>query len=55
MNCEVCGKDEVVWSGVDAWVLGIPTEKVCYGCAAIYNKVIGINEKYAQKVSEVSE
>ena len=32
--------------------MGIPTEKVCYGCAAIYNKVIGINEKYAQNMAD---
>jgi len=55
MNCEVCGKDEVVYSGVDAWVLGVPVAKVCYGCAAIYNKVIGVKEKYEQKVEAVSQ
>ena len=55
MNCEVCGNDGVVYSGVDAWVLGIPTERVCYTCAGIYNKVIGIKEKYEPKVEAVSE
>ena len=50
MNCQVCEKPEVIYSGVDAWVLGVPTESVCYSCAAIYNKVIGVNERYAQKV-----
>ena len=55
MNCETCGKNEVIYSGIDAWVLGVPTEKVCYTCAAVYNKIIGINEQHAQKVSEVSQ
>ena len=50
MKCQVCQSDEVIYSGVDAFMLGVPTEKVCYSCAAIYNKVIGINERYAQEV-----
>ena len=46
MNCKVCNNStELVYSGVDAFVLGIPTEKICYNCAAIYNKVIGLIEK----------
>lgn len=40
MNCVICGKSgSVVMSGVDAFVLGIPTEKICYDCANVYNKV----------------
>jgi hypothetical protein len=35
MNCKVdgCDSTELVYSGVDAWLLGIPTEKYCYECA----------------------
>lgn len=33
MKCEICGSKEIVYSGVDAFLLGIPTEKYCYGCA----------------------
>lgn len=40
MNCN----DDVVYSGVDAFMLGIPTEKICYSCANIYNKVKEIVE-----------
>lgn len=34
MNCEICGTTEdIVMSGVDAFLLGIPTESLCYTCA----------------------
>ena len=33
MKCLVCESVEVVYSGVDAFLLGIPTEKYCYKCA----------------------
>jgi hypothetical protein len=29
----VCESTELVYSGVDAFVLGIPTERWCYTCA----------------------
>ena len=53
MNCNACGKNEVIYSGIDAWVMGVPTESVCYSCAAIYNKVVELNEKNKQKVEAV--
>ena len=34
MNCDNCGTTEdIVMSGVDAFLLGIPTESMCYTCA----------------------
>lgn len=50
MNCKSCGKDEVIWSGIDAFCLGVPTESVCYSCANIYKNVLELNEMYKQKV-----
>jgi hypothetical protein len=41
MKCIVksCESDEVVYSGTDAFMLGIPTEKVCYEHANAYAQV----------------
>ena len=39
MKCQICNSDEIVWSGTDAFVLGVPTEKVCYSCANTYAQV----------------
>ena len=44
-NCRVCNDNEVIYSGVDAFVLGVVTEKVCYNCANVYNQVKNIVEK----------
>lgn len=44
MNCVVCNSNEVVMSGVDAFVLGVITEKFCYDCANKYNKVKSVLE-----------
>jgi len=44
MNCQVCKKDEVIYSGVDAFILGVPTEKVCYNCANAYALISRLNE-----------
>ena len=33
MKCSICSSEQVVFSGTDAFVLGIPTEKYCYECA----------------------
>ena len=30
---EQCGSIELVYSGVDAFLLGVPTETYCYTCA----------------------
>lgn len=52
MKCQVptCESEEIVYSGVDAFMLGIPTEKICYSCANTYNQVIGIKEKYDSQI-----
>ena len=34
-----CESTELVYSGVDAFMLGIPTEKVCYAHANVYAQV----------------
>lgn len=34
MNCQQCNTtDNIVMSGVDAFVLGVQTETICYPCA----------------------
>lgn len=50
MKCKVCESNEVVYSGIDAFCLGVPTESVCYSCANTYAKVKAINEAYLEKV-----
>ena len=45
-KCKVfmCESTELVYSGTDAFMLGVPTEQVCYKCANAYNFVLGIIE-----------
>ena len=50
MKCNVCGSDEVVYSGIDAFCLGVVTEKVCYSCANTYAKVKAEIEKAVSNV-----
>lgn len=40
-TCKVinCESTELVYSGTDAFVLGIPTETYCYDCANAYNQI----------------
>ena len=40
-ECEVkdCTSTELVYSGTDAFCLGVVTEKICYNCANTYAKV----------------
>ena len=45
MKCLSCEKDEVIYSGIDAFLLGVPTEQVCYDCANTYAKVSAINDR----------
>lgn len=52
MNCKLCGKNEVIYSGIDAFCLGVPTESVCYSCANTYSQVKILTELNAQKVEE---
>lgn len=35
MNCEVCNSKDVIYSGIDAFVLEVidKVEKICYPCA----------------------
>ncbi len=33
MTCKTCISTELVYSGIDAFLLGIPTETYCYTCA----------------------
>jgi hypothetical protein len=36
MNCEKCDTTEnIVMSGVDAFMLGVQTETICYTCANV--------------------
>lgn len=41
MKCIItdCESTQLVYSGTDAFMLGIPTEKVCYAHANIYAQV----------------
>jgi hypothetical protein len=32
-ECKSCDSVELVYSGVDAFILGVPTETYCYPCA----------------------
>ena len=51
MKCKVCDKEDVIYSGIDAFVRGVPTEQVCYSCAYVYAKVKGIvDEEIAKAV-----
>lgn len=43
-NCE----NDVIYSGVDAFMLGVPTEKVCYECANKYNEVKNVVANYLE-------
>jgi hypothetical protein len=41
MKCQVktCTNTDLVYSGTDAFQLGIPTETFCYPCANTYNRI----------------
>jgi hypothetical protein len=48
LECKVinCGSTELVYSGIDALMLGgIPTETYCYKCANAYNQISTYVEK----------
>ena len=49
MNCRICNNDEVIYSGIDAFALGVVTEKICYSCANIYNQVKNLLENLGVK------
>jgi hypothetical protein len=46
MKCIItdCESTSLVYSGIDAFMLGIPTEKVCYEHASIYSQVSALTE-----------
>ena len=48
-----CESTELVYSGVDAFMLGIPTESICYDCANTYAHVSRIVEAWKVEVSIV--
>ena len=34
MTCSICNtQDNIIYSGIDAFVLGVQVEKTCYDCA----------------------
>ena len=35
-KCLSCDSTNLVYSGVDAFLLGVPTQTVCYTCAKVY-------------------
>lgn len=41
-----CTSTELVYSGIDAMILGVPTEKICYEHANIYKQVDITVEEY---------
>jgi hypothetical protein len=40
MRCQYCdGTIDIIYSGIDAFVLGVEVEKTCYPCADIRNRL----------------
>lgn len=56
MKCQVkeCN-EEVIYSGVDGFMLNVPTETVCYRCAQIYNYVSNLKEEYYARFNKTEE
>ena len=48
-----CTSTSLVYSGIDAMILGVPTEKVCYDHANIYKQVDIIVEEYNDALTSV--
>jgi hypothetical protein len=59
-QCQVinCESTELVYSGVDAFMLGINTETYCYKCANAYAQIdramTQVREEYLASVSPTS-
>lgn len=53
MKCIVrgCEDTQLVYSGTDAFMLGIPTEKVCYPHANAYAQVSALVEEWKAEVN----
>ena len=43
-----CESVELVYSGTDAFMLGIPTEQICYDCANTYAQIDAVMSKVRQ-------
>ena len=45
--CQVpdCGSEQVIYSGIDAFMYGIQPETICYKCAYTHGHVQAIKEK----------
>ena len=43
-NCVACDSTNLVYSGIDAFILGVPTETVCYACAQVYASILQLQE-----------
>ena len=37
--CKICNSQEVIYSGIDAFCLGVPVGVICYACANTSYKV----------------
>ncbi len=48
-----CDSFELVFSGTDAFMLGIPTEQICYDCANTYAQVSRIVDAWKAEVAIV--
>lgn len=46
-----CESIELVYSGTDAFMLGIPTEQICYDCANTYAQVSRIVDEWKSVVN----
>ena len=48
MKCKVadCNSEELVYSGIAAFILGIPTESICYECGNKYAQVSKVVEAW---------
>jgi hypothetical protein len=55
-QCKItkCESTELVYSGVDAFMLGIPTESICYSCANTYAQVSQIVEGWKESFNDTA-
>lgn len=42
-KCVACDSTNLVYSGIDAMILQVPTETVCYTCAQVYATILQVN------------
>lgn len=43
-KCIACDSTNLVYSGIDAFMFGVPTETVCYACAQVYGTILQLQE-----------